>query len=335
MNAIDEQDGEVILYQSPEGEVTLEVRLSRDSVWLTQRQMAELLDTSTDNVGLHLRNVYSQGELDEAATTEESSVVRLEGNRSVRRSVKHYNLDAVISVGYRVNSARGTQFRMWATRTLRDHVLRGYTLNEQRLRERGLGEMQQAVELLSRTLVQNELVAEDGVAVLDVVRTYAATWRLLLEYDERSLAEAPGQPLAAAAVLTPDAAREFIRELRSSVATHAAGLVGQERGDQLAGILQGLDQTFDGRPLYPSVQSRAAHLLYFVIKDHPFVDGNKAHRRLAVPRVPGAQRPAVRAHGRASPRRQCRRRTDPPGGREPSEPEGAHDPADRQPAGRR
>jgi hypothetical protein len=128
MNETSEHSGgEVVLYQSPDGEVCLEVRLERESIWLTQRQMAELFDTSTDNVGLHLKNVFTEGELAEEATTEDSSVVQVEGGRRVRRSVKHYSLDAVISVGYRVNSARGTQFRIWATRTLREHLLRGYT----------------------------------------------------------------------------------------------------------------------------------------------------------------------------------------------------------------
>ncbi len=217
-----------------EGDVSPEVRLEHDSVWLTQRQMAELLDTSTDNIGLHLRHLYREGELDEAATSERSSVVRVEGRRRVRRLVRHYDLDAVVSVGYRVNTARVTQFRIRAAGTLRDHVLRGSTLNEQRLRERGLGEMQQAVELLARTLVQNALVTDEGAAVLDVVRTYASTWRLLLEYDEQSLAEAPARPRAAAAPLALGAARGLIRELRAASAHAAAGLLGQERGDQLA-----------------------------------------------------------------------------------------------------
>ena len=162
--------GEVVLYQSPDGEVRLDVRLEHDSVWLTQKQMAELFDTSSDNVGLHLKNVYAEGELVEGATTEDSSVVQTEGRRRVRRSVKHYSLDAVISVGYRVNSARGTQFRIWATRTLREHLLRGYTLNERRLREKGFGEIEQAVSLLASTLTRHDLVSGEGAAVLDVVQ---------------------------------------------------------------------------------------------------------------------------------------------------------------------
>ncbi len=127
--------GEVIVYEAPDGEVRVNVRLERETVWLTQKQMAALFDTSTDNGGLHLKNIFREGELAEAATAEESSVVQTEGRQQVRRQVKHYNLDAIISVGYRVNSRRGTQFRIRATGTLRDHLLRGYTLNERRLRD--------------------------------------------------------------------------------------------------------------------------------------------------------------------------------------------------------
>jgi prophage maintenance system killer protein len=278
MSESSEHDGgEVVLYQSSDGEVRLDVRLEHESIWLTQKQMAELFDTSTDNVGLHVNNVYSEGELEESATTEESSVVRTEGARRVRRSIRHYNLDAVISVGYRVNSARGTQFRIWATGTLRDHLLRGYTLHERRLREKGLGEMEQAVGLLARTLTQNALVSDEGTAVLDVVHRYAAAWRLLLAYDEKRLTEAPAQPQPAAASLTLESARALIADLGAALLAdgQTLGLFGRERGEQLAAIIGSIEQTFDGRPLYPSTQARAAHLLYFVIKDHPFTDGNK------------------------------------------------------------
>ena len=269
--------GEVVLYESPDGDVRLDVRLEHESVWLTQRQMAELFDTSTDNVGLHLKNVYAEGELDESATTEDSSVVQREGVRRVRRSLKHYNLDAVISVGYRVNSARGTQFRIWATSTLREHLLRGFTLNDRRLAERGLSEVEQAVDLLARTLTRHELVGEEGAAVLDVVQRYTRAWRLLLEYDEDRLGSAPPKPQAESFRLELPVARRLIAGLAASLAERgqAGGLFAQERGEQLAAILGSIEQTFDGQPLYPSVQVRAANLLYFVIKDHPFSDGNK------------------------------------------------------------
>ncbi|MFN8625770.1 MAG: RhuM family protein [Candidatus Binatia bacterium] len=269
--------GQIVVYEAPDGSAQVEVRLERETVWLSQRQMAEIFDTSTDNVGLHLKNVFSEGELDESATTEDYSVVQTEGRRSVRRSVRHYNLDAVISVGYRVNSRRGTQFRIWATRTLRDHLLRGYTLNERRLAERGLGEIEQAVGLLARTLTTHALVTDEGRAVLDVVQRYSRSWRLLLEYDEARLAEGPGSPVAPAARLTLEEARATGARLRADLAARgeAGTLFGQERGEALAGIVGAIEQTFGGEALYPSAQARAAHLLYFAIKDHPFSDGNK------------------------------------------------------------
>lgn len=269
--------GEVLVYEAPDGEVRVEVRLERETVWLTQRQMAALFDTSTDNVGLHLRNIFASNELEEPATTEDFSVVQTEGKRRVQRSLKHYNLDAIISVGYRVNSTRGVSFRQWATHTLRDHLLRGYTLNERRLRERGLNEIEQTLDLLARTLTTYELVTGEGRAVLDVVQQYSRAWRLLLEYDERRLAAVPARPVAPAATLSLAEAREAITQLRQSLANRdeAGSLFGEERGEGLAGILGAIEQTFDGQPLYPSAQIRAAHLLYFTIKDHPFTDGNK------------------------------------------------------------
>jgi prophage maintenance system killer protein len=277
MNASGNGSGEVVLYEAPNGEVRLDVRLDRETVWLSQRQMAALFKTSIDNVGLHLRNIFKNGELEEAATTEDYSAVQKEGRRGVRRILKHYNLDAIISVGYRVNSKRGVQFRIWATRTLREHLLRGYTLNEKRLREKGLGEIEEAVDLLSRTLSQHALVTEEGRAVLEVVRQYTRAWRLLLQYDENRLPDSPERPIRPTAELTLSHAYSAIAELKRSLAARgeSSDLFGQERGEQLGGILGAIDQTFDGQPLYPTVQVRAAHLLYFTIKDHPFSDGNK------------------------------------------------------------
>lgn len=272
-----ESHGEVVVYEAPDGAIRVDVRLERETVWLTQKQMADLFDTSTDNVGLHLKNIFSGGELDERATTEDSSVVRTEGRRTVRRRVKHYNLDAIISVGYRVNSRRGTQFRIWATGTLREHLLRGYTLNERRLRERGFGEIEEAIGLLARTLTSHALITDEGRTVLDVVRRYTRAWRLLLEYDEARLATVPERPVAPTAGLTLSEARTGAASLRAELTKRgeARALFGQERDDRLAGILGAVEQTFDGEALYPSAQARAAHLLYFLVKDHPFADGNK------------------------------------------------------------
>lgn len=163
------------------------MRLEQETVWLTQRQMAEVFRTGRDNISLHLKNVFADGELDRTATTKDFSVVRSEGRRRVRRALTHYNLDAIISVGYRVNSRRAVRFRQWATRTLREHLVGGYTLNERRLAERGLREARETLDLLARTLRNQALVEDTGRAVLELVTRYADTWRRLLEYDEDRL----------------------------------------------------------------------------------------------------------------------------------------------------
>jgi len=270
--------GEVIVYEAPDGEVRVDVRLERETVWLSLGQMAELFGRDKSVISRHLSKVYASGELERRATVAKNATVQLEADREVSREIEYFNLDAILSVGYRVNSKRGTQFRIWATRTLRDHLLRGFTLNERRLRERGLGKLEQTVGLLARTLRSNALVTDDGRAVLDVVQRYTRTWRWLLEYDEGRLAIEPRRPRTPTAHPSVDEAKAAIEELRSDLASRgeATDLFGRERGEGgLGAILAGLRQTFDRQPLYPTVQGRAAHLLYFVIKDHPFSDGNK------------------------------------------------------------
>jgi prophage maintenance system killer protein len=263
--------GEVVLYEAPDGQIRLDVRLEQDTVWLTQAQMAELFGRERSVVTKHLRNVFREGELNEKSNVQNLHIAFSD------KPVVLYNLDVIVSVGYRVKSKRGTQFRIWATRTLKDHLLRGYTLHEKRLRERGLGEIEQAVGLLARTLTQNALVTDEGRAVLEVVQQYTRAWKLLLEYDEGRLAETPVRPIKQVTGLSLDDARTVIASLRASLAERgeATNLFGAERGNQLHGLLGAIEQTFGGQPLYPTVQARAAHLLYFVIKDHPFSDGNK------------------------------------------------------------
>jgi hypothetical protein len=181
---------DIVIFETDNHQV--EVRLEGDTVWLSQAQMAELFGTSTDNISLHLKNVFKDKELDEPSTTEDFSAVRQEGARQVRRQIKHYNLDAIISVGYRVNSTRATRFRQWATQVLRQHLVEGYTLNQHRLREHGI-EFEQALSLLSRTLANQGLVNADGAAVVQVIADYARSWSLLQRYDEQSLTGQTGK----------------------------------------------------------------------------------------------------------------------------------------------
>jgi prophage maintenance system killer protein len=225
---------------------------------------------------MHLKNVFTDKELEEESTTKDFLVVRKEGRREVSRRIKHYNRDAIISVGYRVNSKHGVRFRQWATRTLRDHFVEGYTLNERRLAERGLGEARQTLDLLARTLSNQELVDDTGRTVLELIQGYADTWRLLLEYDEDRLALPPGtQP--STGVLDHQQAMHAIAEFkRELIARKEAGdLFGNPRSEALDAILGSIEQTMFGESLYRSREEKAANLLYLIIKDHPFSDGNK------------------------------------------------------------
>ncbi len=268
--------GEVVVYDAPNGDAALDVRLEQETIWLTRGQMATVFASTSENVRQHLRNIFVDGELEESATTKDFLLVRSEGDRRVRRRIRHYNLDAIISVGYRVNSKRAVRFRQWATRTLREHLVSGYTLNERRLAERGLREARETLDLLARTLRNQALVEDAGRAVLEIVTRYADTWRLLLEYDEDRL-EAPAGTRPPSAALDHEQAVAAIADFRTALIARgeASSLFGNPRGDALEGILGNVEQTMFGEPLYRTREEKAANLLYFLVKDHPFTDGNK------------------------------------------------------------
>ena len=262
---------QVILFQAADGQVSLDVRLEADTVWLSQAQMAELFGRERSVITRHVGNVFREGEL------AEKSNVHFLHIAGADRPVGFYSLDVIISVGYRVKSPRGTQFRIWATQVLRQHLIQGYTLHQRRLQERGLGDLQQALALMARTLSARGLVSDEGQAVLEVVQRYSRAWRWLLAYDEDRLAPATTEPDGVPETLGLAEAQRAIDTLRHDLSRcgEATPLFGRENRQALAGILGAIEQTFDGQPLYPTAQLRAAHLLYFVIKDHPFADGNK------------------------------------------------------------
>lgn len=266
---------DVQIFISEDGKAHLEVALEQDTVWLNQAQMAELFGTSSDNISLHLKNIYIEGELSECATAEEFSVVRKEGNRQVKRNIKHYNLDAILSVGYRVSSKRATQFRQWATQVLKNHLVQGYTINQRRLLERRV-EFEQAVNLLSRTLKNQGLISSKGETVAAVISDYARSWSLLQSYDEQQL-KANCTEQNNIYSLSFETAMSAIADLKSALIEkgEATELFGQLRGNGLASAIATIEQGFGDRWFYPNVASRAAHLLYFIIKNHPLADGNK------------------------------------------------------------
>jgi prophage maintenance system killer protein len=264
--------GEVILYQSPDGKAALDVRLDQETVWLNQRQMAELFDKDADTIGLHIRNIYKEGELTRKGTTEESSVVQNEGGRQVRRKVGFYNLDVIISVGYRVKSKRGTQFRIWATNVLREHLVRGFTLNEMRLREQEqkLADLRRTVGLLEKTLAHQAIGLDEAKGLLNVITDYAYALTTLDRFDHGTLAiEEVTRP--APFIMTYDAAMEIVKAMQPGF----GGLFGLEKDQGFKSALGAVYQTFGGEELYASIEEKAANLLYFVVKNHAFSDGNK------------------------------------------------------------
>jgi len=263
---------QVRIFTSPDGQAQLEVALDQETVWLNQVQLAELLGTKRPAITKHLSNIYKSGELTEESTC---SILEHMAEHGQRYRTKHYNLDAIISVGYRVSSIRATQFRQWATQVLKDHLVQGYTLNQRRLAEHGI-EFEQAVNLLSRTLTNQGLVSNEGEAVARVISEYARSWSLLQGYDEQQLAEVgikqpDMQPLQLGEAL------KAIGELKKTLITkgEATELFGQLRGDGLASALATIEQGFGDELFYPNIATRSAHLLYFVIKNHPLADGNK------------------------------------------------------------
>jgi prophage maintenance system killer protein len=253
--------GEVLVYQAEDGSALVEVRLERDTVWLTQAQMAELFGRERSVITKHVRNVFREGEL-----AEESNVQNLHIAGS-DKPVGFYNLNVIISVGYRVKSLRGTQFRIWATRVLRDHLVKGYSVNAARLRD-----LRQAVQLIADTARRRDLAGDEAQALLAIVGEYNRALELLDDYDHQRVAK-PGPGGAAPYVLGHDEALRIVGRLRERFA--ASDIFGVEKDKGLESALGAIMQTFGGRDLYPGLEEKAAHLLYFLVKNHAFVDGNK------------------------------------------------------------
>lgn len=258
---------DIVLYKSKDGSVRLDVQLEEDTIWLSQKQMAQLFDKDSDTIGLHIRNVYKEGELEESATTEESSVVRREGKRTVTRKIRFYNLDVIISVGYRVKSQRGTEFRIWATSVLKEHLIQGYSVNEKRLIA-----LKKTLKLASDVSKRKALSGDEGAALLQTISEYAFALDLLDDYDHQRVTLRKTSKRK-----TKSVTREEVLELITQMCKlfGDSTVFGVEMNESLDSSLNAIMQTFDGRDLYPSVEEKAANLLYFMVKNHSFLDGNK------------------------------------------------------------
>jgi len=271
----EESKGEIVIYQAEDGKTALEVNLREETVWLTQKQMAALFSADRSVITKHINNVLKSRELNKNSVCAKFAHTAEDGKTY---STAFYNLDMIIAVGYRVNSRRGTQFRIWATQVLKDHILKGYTLNEKRLREQNarLMELQESVNFLGRIIEGRELKRDEAEGLLNVITDYSYALSLLDQYDHQQL-KIRHTTEKEHFVINYEAARKAIDKLgeQSRRKGQPAGLFGREKDESFKSSIGAIYQTFGGKELYHSIEEKAAHLLYFVVKNHSFIDGNK------------------------------------------------------------
>lgn len=260
--------GELILYKADNGNTEVEVRLKEDTVWLNQKQMSILFDKDTDTVGLHIKNIFKEKELNKKSTTEYYSVVQKEGKRVVNRKILHYNLDVIISVGYRVKSQRGTQFRIWANKILKEYLVKGYSINEKRLAQKELEVqyLKTGIRILNRALEEKALSEEN-----QVLKMFAKGLELLDDYDHETL-DIKGKTKRKVKYPTYE---EYISLINNMYSEFKSDVFAKEINESFKSSINQIKQTFGGKELYPSIEEKAANLLYFITKNHSFADGNK------------------------------------------------------------
>jgi prophage antirepressor-like protein len=256
---------EIIIFETDSGSISINVQLSAETLWLSLNEISALFERDKSVISRHLRNIFNEQELKENEAVAKFATVQDEGNKRVRREIEYYNLDAILSVGYRVNSKRGTQFRRWASQVLNNYLLQGYAINQNQLNEKKIAELKETITLLSNTLMNQELVDDIGINVLAIIKEYAKTWDILLKYDEDNLELAAVTHTRKLKALKYKDVKKAIETLKSELIPLGAAseLFGRERDHALESILNNIEQTFAKQPVYPSNQLRAAHLLYF------------------------------------------------------------------------
>ena len=272
MKKIEPKKGEIVTYKSPEGP-KIEVKFERGNIWLTQDQIALLFGTKRPAITKHVNNIFKDGELKEKSV---SSILEHTARDGKTYKTKFYALDTIISVGYRVNSKKATDFRVWATHKLKNFLIRGFAIDEKRLleTENKFKELQNAVDFLKQKS-KHELLAGQEKEILGLLADYSKTLTLLEQYDKEEVnlhKEGKGK-----FILDHEIVKNVILEVKKELVNkkEASEFFGQENGEKLKGLMGAIYQTFEKKELYPSIEEKAAHLLYFIIKDHPFIDGNK------------------------------------------------------------
>lgn len=264
-------DSNIVIYQTPDGETEIDVRLEGDTVWLSQAEIALLYDTDRTSISRHITNIYKSEELDESATCAKIAQVRFEGNRRIERTINTYNLDMIISVGYRVNSKYATRFRMWANRILKEYLTRGYAINHNAKAEQ-LEELKQTIAIMSNVIAAHQVTKDEAIGLLRVISDYTYALDTLDRYDFQQL-EISNVTTLEGFRATYENAMEALRTLKRRFGESA--LFANEKDESFKSTLGAIYQTFGGEELYPSVEEKAANLLYLVVKNHSFSDGNK------------------------------------------------------------
>ncbi len=254
-----------------DGEIEVQAKVEDETIWITQKQMCELFGRDKSVISRHINNVFKSGELDRNSVVAKIATTAADGKTY---QVEYYNLDVIISVGYRVNSKKATKFRQWATKVLKSYILKGYALNQKRL-EKNFSEFQKEIEFLQRAIKSQNLGEIEAKGFLDIVTKYAKSWVLLNQFDENRLEIPKGKE--AKFILDYDEAVKEIAKLKQNLIekNEATNLFGLERENSFKGIIRNIYQTFGGVDLLPSIEEKAANLFYYIVKDHPFVDGNK------------------------------------------------------------
>ncbi len=265
---------EIIIYQSEDKKI--EVSLEKETIWLTLNQLAELFDVKKAAISKHLKNIYQSGELIKPATVSKKETVQIEGNRRVKRNLTYYNLDVIISVGYRVNSKKATQFRIWATSVLKDYLVKGFVINEKKITEKRLKELDATIKFIKKNINTPSLTSKEVKGLLEIIERYTDTWKWIKEFDSGKIKlKSTGSEKKRIDYKT---AKEAISKLKDYLIKRkeASDIFGNERDSGLfKSALNTIYQTFEKKELYPSFEEKASNLLYLLIKNHPFVDGNK------------------------------------------------------------
>ncbi len=260
------KNDKLVLYRSKDGSIKLEASLEQETIWLSLNQLSNLFKRDKSVISRHLKNIYDTRELNKKATVADFATVQTEGKRKIGRQIEFYNLDAIISVGYRVNSKRGTEFRIWATKVLKDHIVKGYTQNPKRLKE-----LKKTLKLASEITHRKDLSGEEATAMLRTITDYAYALDLLDDYDHQRVKKYKTTKKKAKAIKY-DEVLTIIDKMREATSSK---IFGAEKDKSLHSSLNTIMQSFDGKDLYPSLEEKAANLLYFLVKNHSFVDGNK------------------------------------------------------------